>query len=346
MTKIQMKTTVLISILLVGVMVISIPSCTHDPVGIEGLDTICFGTEVLPILQTSCGMTGCHGNGSAAAGYDLSNYESIIKSVSPRDPRGSKLYKVITSINGENMMPPDRPLTQVQRTIIEVWIAQGAGKTTCPNDTNEGGGGGGGGGTGGTDSICFVQKILPLFISNCAMASCHDGLGQGEEDNLYALNTYASIRQHVTPFNLSASSVYRAVNGQTEEFMPPPPKPALTAAQKDLMKKWIEDGALNSDCPNANCDTTGTISFVSQVKPIIDNYCVSCHNSSTTSGGVNLNGHAQVKAYAESIRNGTPVLIGTIRQIAGFKAMPPSTKLDECSIRKIERWIDQGRLNN
>jgi len=53
-----------------------------------------------------------------------------------------------------------------------------------------------------------------------------------------------------------------------------------------------------------------------------------------------------VKLYAETLRNGTPVLTGTIRQLAGFKAMPPSTRLDECSIRKVELWIQQGISNN
>jgi uncharacterized membrane protein len=314
-----------------------IPSCTHDPVGIEELDTVCFDTQVLPILQTSCGISGCHGGGSAEAGFDAGNYTSILQAVSPGDPRGSKLYSVITSTFSETKMPPDRPLTKEQRTIIHIWIAQGAGNKTCSNGTNPG--------DGDTDSICFVQKILPLFISNCAMASCHDGLSQGE-DNLYALNSYTSIRQHVAPFNPSSSDVYRAVNGNAEEFMPPPPKSALTSAQKELMRKWIADGALNSDCPNANCDTTGTIGFSAQVKPIIDNYCVSCHNSSVTNGGVNLNGYSQVKSYAESIRNDMPILVGAIRQMAGFKAMPPSTKLDECSIRKVELWIAQGKMNN
>jgi len=312
-------------------------SCTHDPVNLEGLDPVCFDTQVLPILQTSCGMAGCH-DGSAG-GFMPTDYQSVMQSVTPGNPRGSGLYQVITAINSENMMPPNGPLTQEQRSIIEIWIAQGAENIIC--DPGNGGGGG-----GSADSICFAQNILPLFISNCAMASCHDGLSQGDEDNLYALNSYASIRQHVVPFNPSSSAVYRAVNGGSEEFMPPPPKSPLTAAQKELMRKWIADGALNSDCPNANCDTTGTIGFAAQIKPIIDNYCVSCHNSTVTSGGVNLNGYAQVKLYAETLRSGTSLLTGTMRQSAGFKAMPPSTKLDNCSIRKIELWINQGRLNN
>lgn len=308
-----------------------LPSCTHDPLGIEALDSICFDQEVLPIIQTSCGKSGCHSGGSSE-GFDASNYLTIMHSVRPGDPRGSMLYKAITNINGENMMPPDQPLTKEQRMIIEVWIAQGASETICDN---------GSGGGNGTDSICFAQHILPLFISNCAMASCHDGLSQTEDD-LYALNNYSTIRSHVVPGSPSNSDVYRAVNGLGEDFMPPPPKSPLTATQKELLRKWISDGALNSDCPDATCDTSGTISFTSQIKPVIDNYCVSCHNSSVISGGVNLNGYAQVSLYASTIRNGTPVLVGVINQITGFKAMPPSIKLDACTIRTIELWIDQG----
>lgn len=315
------------------------PSCTHEPVGIEELDTICFESQVFPMLQTSCGMTGCHGNGSAEEGFDVSSYETIMQSVTPGDPRTSTLYRVITDYNGETFMPPDQPLTREQRTIIQLWILQDAKNTTC-------GFGPGGGGTVYNDTICFVQNILPLFISSCAMSSCHDGLSQGEEEDLFPLNSYTSIMQHVEPYNPSGSEVYKAVNGQEEDFMPPPPKSPLTTAQKELMRKWIAGGALNSDCPDANCDTTGTMSFNNDVRPIIDNFCISCHNSTVTNGGVNLNGHAQVKTYAESIRNGTPVLIGVTRQLVGFKAMPPFTQLDECSIRKIENWIGQGRLNN
>ena len=113
-----------------------------------------------------------------------------------------------------------------------------------------------------------------------------------------------------------------------------------------MLWQWIKDGALNSDCPQANCDTTGTIGFAAQVKPIIDNYCVSCHNAAVLSGGVNLNGYDQVNTYSVTLRNQIPIIVGTMRQLQGFKPMPPATKLDECTIRKIEIWIQQGVQNN
>jgi cytochrome c5 len=317
-----------------------LPACHHESLLIEGLDTVCFYGQVMPVLEISCGIAGCH-DGSQE-GFLAADYSSVMQSIVPGDPRGSKLYQVITDINGETMMPPDIPLSKEVRSTIQVWIAQGAIETSC--DTGNGGSNPPPPAT--NDSICFVQDILPLFLSNCAMSSCHDGLSQGEEDNLYALNSYTTIRAHVVPFEPSRSPVYSAVTGSGEEFMPPAPKSPLTNAQKELMRKWIADGALNSDCPDATCDTVNPIQFAAQVKPIIDSYCVSCHNASSSSGGVNLNGYDQVKKYAEMLRNGTPLLVGTIRHKSGFKAMPPSTTLDECSIRKIELWINQGKLNN
>jgi len=319
----------------------SLSACYHEPLIIDDMDTVCFGAQVLPVLQSSCGITGCH-DGSQE-GFLAADYASIVRSVKSGDPRGSKLYQVITDINGEEMMPPDMPLTQEQRTIIQVWIAQGALETTCEASN----GGNGNIPPGDADSICFVQDVLPLFISNCAISSCHDGLSQGEEEEeSFALNSYSTILPYVDAFNPSSSDVYKAVNGTGEDMMPPPPKSPLSSAQKEVLRKWIADGALNSDCPDAHCDTAGTIRFNTSVKQTIDSYCVSCHNASVTSGGVNLNGYAQIKEYAAMLRNGTPLLVGVISHAAGFKAMPPSVKLDECSIRKIELWISQGMLNN
>jgi len=315
-----------------------LPACHHEPPLISDLDTVCFYGQVMPVIQTSCGISGCH-DGSEE-GFLAASYQTIMVSVVPGDPRGSKLYQVITDINGENMMPPDRPITKDQRSIIQVWIAQGALETTC--DT----GNGGGPVIIPSDSVCFVQHILPIFISSCAMPNCHDGLSQGEEEDLFALNSYGTIRPHVEPFNPSESKIYEVVTGSGEDFMPPSPNKPLTSSQIEFLRRWIAEGALNSDCPDLVCDTAGTISFASGVKTVIDNNCVSCHNASVTNGGINLDGYANVKTCAETLRNGTSLLVGVIRHQSGFTAMPPGSSLDECNIRKIELWISQGKPDN
>jgi hypothetical protein len=91
------------------------------------------------------------------------------------------------------------------------------------------------------------------------------------------------------------------------------------------------------------CDTVGTIPFA-RVDTIMQNNCVSCHNSSISDGNVNLDGYSNVQKVATTIRNGTPLLQGVIRHMSGFVPMPPApaAALDECKARTVELWIEQG----
>jgi hypothetical protein len=103
-------------------------ACRHEPIGIESLDTVCFESQVRPIIQTSCNMSGCH-NGEEE--FKLDSYSDIMSIVKPGNAGKSELYQVITAVNG-TLMPPNRPLSKEQRTFIMVWIEQGAKNTTCP----------------------------------------------------------------------------------------------------------------------------------------------------------------------------------------------------------------------
>jgi hypothetical protein len=320
-----------ISILFCFAILLCLESCTHDPVTIDMQDPICFDTLVMPMLKTFCGQPGCHGSISPQEGFDVSSYQTIMQAVTPGDPRGSTLYKVITDINSENMMPPNGPLTIEQRSIIEVWIAQGALQNAC-NSNND------------TSGICFVQDILPMILSNCGIEGCHDAI---THEGDYVLVDYNSIMEEgIVPFNPNNSKIYEVVTASEDDLMPPYPKQPLTTSQISALREWILDGAPNSDCPDAVCDTLNNISFTSQVDPIIQAKCVGCHNTGTMSGGVDLSSYSQVLTYAQTLRNGTPILTGVIRRMNGFQPMPPTYSLDDCTIRKIELWIEQGAADN
>lgn len=316
-------------------------SCKHDPQGIGQMDTVCFQTQILPILQTSCGM--CHGSGDEG-GFSTESYQSIMSIVSPGNASKSTLYKVITEVNGENMMPPNQPLTKEQRTLILVWIQQGANNTTCNPAINDNGTGN----QSNMDTICFTQNIAPIIQSSCGKTGCHDAASHKEGYVLTNYNTLMQNAQGIIPFNPSGSKIYQVTNPSNsgEDRMPPAPNPALTTYQRELLRKWIADGALNSNCPWTTCDTTGTITYSLSVQPIIQNNCLGCHNPSNLSGGVNLNSYDQVKYYSETLRSGTSILIGAIAHKSGFIPMPPSGMLNTCQIRTFELWISQGKLNN
>jgi hypothetical protein len=90
----------------------------------------------------------------------------------------------------------------------------------------------------------------------------------------------------------------------------------------------------------STCDTS-SVTFAS-VNTILQANCLSCHNSSLSSGNVNLDGHTQVKTYAD---NGK--LMGTITHSSGFVPMPQGgNKLSDCEIATIQKWILNGTPNN
>lgn len=313
-------------------------ACTHDTQILDSFDSVCYQQQVAPLLAGACGTTSCHSAGSGLGSFDPYSYESIMLHVSPGNPRESNLYQVITA-NGAELMPPHQPLAEADRSLIHIWIAQGALASEC----NDGGGGGGGGG-GTDDSVCFVQDVLPVFASGCATTGCHDA-ATAEEG--YVLTDYAAIvSKGIKPFDPDDSKIFEAVTDDGDDRMPPAPRAPLTSGQIEAIRKWIAGGALNSDCPDQLCDTAGTISFSAQVDRILQGNCVGCHNSAQASGGINLAGYSNVFQAATALRNGTPLLLGTIGRQSGFVAMPPGFTLGSCDVAILSKWVENGSADN
>jgi hypothetical protein len=108
--------------------IISLSACTHDA-DISGIPEVCFTGEVLPIFQNNCTMSGCHSGGGDEE-MPLRTYSEIMNGITSGKPDASEIYRSITSKWGQ-MMPPGQPLSIGNRTLIRLWIEQGAGETTC-----------------------------------------------------------------------------------------------------------------------------------------------------------------------------------------------------------------------
>lgn len=88
------------------------------------------------------------------------------------------------------------------------------------------------------------------------------------------------------------------------------------------------------------CDTTN-YAFSADVKPIMDNYCVSCHNVNLPSANIAVDTYEGVKQIAD---NGS--LLGSIRH-EDYSPMPKNLpKLDPCTIKTVELWVNDGALDN
>ena len=77
-------------------------------------------------------MSGCHSGGNGEAGYSFTNYAEVMKAITPNSLKDSKAYSAITDPWFNTMPPsPHKMLSQEQRTLIAIWIQQGAKDTKC-----------------------------------------------------------------------------------------------------------------------------------------------------------------------------------------------------------------------
>lgn len=89
------------------------------------------------------------------------------------------------------------------------------------------------------------------------------------------------------------------------------------------------------------CDTT-TVSYATDILPLLQSNCYGCHSQAASMGGINLEGHSRVKLFADNGR-----LLGAVSHAPGFSPMPKNgSKLPACDINKIRRWINMGTPNN
>lgn len=184
-----------------------------------------------------------------------------------------------------------------------------------------------------TPDVCFQEDVLPIFVSNCTMANCHNSTN-GEA---FDLTTYDGIMNGVTPKHPLFSEVYTSISGSNPS-MPRSPYPKLTAKQVNYIKVWIKMGAKNSsNC--SNCDTTN-FSYSGKIRPLFDNWCIGCHSSNNPGGGFNLTTYSGVLA---TITNNKllPALDHT-----GPYPMPKDNKLSACDLKAVKNWLNAGHLNN
>ena len=98
--------------------------------------------------------------------------------------------------------------------------------------------------------------------------------------------------------------------------------------------------------PELSCDPTSSVTFSNDIVPIMSGSCnsasVACHSGGSSSG-IDLSTYAGVKEQVDSGK-----LYSSIIWDGNASQMPKgsSSKIEDCSIGKIERWIADGAPNN
>lgn len=195
------------------------------------------------------------------------------------------------------------------------------------------------------DIVYFQLQILPILQSNCALQDCHNAASAQEG---VVLDSYAKVMEtaEVKPFNLSESELYKVlVEDEVDKRMPLAPRQPLGNDQINLIAKWILQGAkdltCNPDTGGNGCPTTN-VSFATQILPILQTHCITCHSGPIPSGGYDFSVYSGAKKAVDNKR-----LAGAVQHLQGFVAMPlGGTKLPDCEVNQIKAWVDAGGLNN
>lgn len=98
--------------------------------------------------------------------------------------------------------------------------------------------------------------------------------------------------------------------------------------------------------PMPTCDLSN-VTFSGTVWPIISANCTSCHSGASPNAGVRLEDYETIKFQAGIPAGSRGSLIGAISHNSGNTPMPQNaSKLDDCTISKINKWIQNGMPNN
>ncbi len=181
--------------------------------------------------------------------------------------------------------------------------------------------------------INFQKNVLPIFVSKCAMSGCHNSVSR---EAGYDLSNYDGIMKGVVANHPLMSEVYKQISGFNPEM---PVGGKLKKEEISYIKLWIKMGAQNNS-DNGSCDTSN-FSYTLIVKPILTNWCVTCHSSANASGTIDLSTYSAVAVSAANKK-----LVGSIKQLSGYSPMPQGNKLNDCDIKLIEKWVNAGYPNN
>jgi len=316
--------------LLIGLLFSS--ACKHDPTDVVEPDPeplpcdttgITYASRVLPILQVHC--YSCHSGTSPQGGIDLTDWSQMTYLVNT-----GAFWGAINHEAGYEPMPQGLPkLSACDLLVIQTWLNDTTLEDPTPVNPCD------------PDTVYFVNDILPLIQSSCALSGCHD---PATAQDGVILNNYQNIIQtgDIQPGDPDNSELYEnLIETDPDKIMPPPPRSPLTATQIALVRKWILQGALNNSCDGGPCDTLN-VTFSQTIAPLIQNRCFGCHSGSTPQGNVSLDGHANIATYAASGQ-----LLGAISHAPGYAPMPQNgMKLTDCQISQFRKWINDGAPNN
>lgn len=178
-------------------------------------DSVCYQTEVQPILSSNCAMSGCHDATTKAERINLTSFAAVKQTIT-----GSKLLKVVQATDEDRMPPEPRPaLTSDQIAILKSWVNQGM-KDGVDCQTCD------------STSINFSANIFPIFKNSCV--GCHTTQAP-------LLTNYGEIKAQMDNGKIPCT-----INWDAGCSKMPQGGQQLPLCQRRQIMKWLAAGAQNN----------------------------------------------------------------------------------------------------
>ncbi len=126
-----------------------------------------------------------------------------------------------------------------------------------------------------------------------------------------------------------------------------PAAPATEPANTVVTESPTETAA--TEAPATEASAGASISFTSDILPILQSRCINCHGGQRTEEGLSLTSHAGMLMGSE---NGAVLVPGDgadsllIQLVSEGKMPKRGPKLTPDQVQLITEWINQGALNN
>lgn len=194
----------------------------------EDLKSICFESEILPVIQANCTSAGCHDATTAADGYDFTTYRGILRAVKPGNGNGSKIIKVMRDEDEDDRMPPPpaAPMSPDFIALMIRWIDIGAANVTGCADVN----------ACDTSDVSYTRDIQPVIQNYCA--SCHSA---SSPSGGVVLTTFQGVKT-VADNGKLVGSVFHLPG----HYAMPPSGVKLPDCDLQKIKTWVDKGAPNN----------------------------------------------------------------------------------------------------
>lgn len=196
-----------------------IQNCKHEPTITPYAGTVCFSSDILPLVISTCAKPGCHDATYHRENLDLTNYNSI-----RNDALSGDLMKY--SRYGSSEMSTNNPSAQTLTTLdfkslsmIQKWIDDGAPNSICDNCD--------------TVNVKYSSHILPFIQKNCL--GCHSGSAVTQ------LTNYSQVKATV-----DNGKLYCVITQSTGCLPMPQGGSKSSDCKIRMVKMWIDAGAINN----------------------------------------------------------------------------------------------------